>query len=1115
MTTNVTVDLSATLKGTLGHAGAYAYAVYFDPNTIDPGTHQASPVVTTLVDNGTPVASASIAMPGTFVSGKLYFIIQSETAGTPSGLFSTGTVSGHVQQTGFIKQQSNLNWDNAHTHDYRFDSFELNLSNKDTDVGNLTSVNGFGIGMSVTVGTDTRGYSKSANDIFADIIGASPAGSQNFDYSAGPLATHQRMTLSGAEGVAQGAAFAAADWTAYVSSLQSPATSVQISGWFNGAPDAANIWHNAGFYSYELTWDGSNFWLDPATNSDLKGHIRISPADMANSIYSTIGDVDVFTNKTDATPYLHMNTGANNQWGGVLTQFLTGFTGGYYGGTGNSLNPSVTGTIDLNKNWNWDPTYAFGENGTPSTLPPGTANAHYDAYAKIFFDHSNSYGAGYSDNLMKAYAAGGPLMSLWDTTTGADAATIAIKLFDDTEVPGGYIQPKIYNYLAPAPTGYVTPAAFVGDGLNIGLSLANASVQLKDGTPVTLGLYNASTHSFDTMAVPVVGGTIFNNYNIGRSTSGDYTLTSFGPNVTGNMLFNQLPVASDPHTAGDSVSWYQITVGGGTHAKTFNLYITTNSNGSGRPDAVQFVNPSFPGQSAAIQIDGLGTVAGPNTTAQYVNTFPINLMNGNGYGLDPSLLTQITDSSVINDPQNGTFLTPYAPLLGTLSAAGVFTQSYAPYQPPAPPTGPGSDPNANYHAPPQTVTSGAIAFGWDGADEAYVAAQAALATPNNFVKAYTNKIGALNVAQLTFSGSPQLIHIKADLDGNWASKTSAQFGSGTYTVTMKEFDATDTGFLHPLSKTSNGQQFTVSLADLPLSASGGDALQLTGGGAGGNWIRLQTTHSTVPNGTVLLYSTDAAGNLVGRDGATGTGVTLADAIRGRVGSVTDDSGKVLFGGGLSVYLATDLRLHFAIEGGDSVVERTPGVNISGTGLLELAVSGNLGTIQLTATVDNSLSATEALAGGQRLADRPWVSLTQGQTVHIEIAGSASNTNTVHFVRIDVDAATNAWSVAGVAYGNTDAFRTAVRNNWDANFAAQNGGGNFHGDMNWTVGGSSGFFSPVLATQHGDIFVIGNANVDGREHIRAYGENIYGFEDLRADQGSDFDYNDMVVKMTIT
>lgn len=1121
--TTVAVVLSSTLQSTLGQDGVWAYAVHFTPNPVahQPDiAHWKDIVLDGAIQDG---GSVSIPMPSEYISGKIYFLIQSlDASGPPSTLKTDITAQG----------QAYINWDNASANDFRYDSFELNLSGKATDVGNLTSVNGFGIGMSVTVGTDTRGYSKSANDIFADIIDASPAGSQNFDFTAGPLAgppALQRMALSGAEGVAEGAAFAASDWDAYISSLQSQASDIQISGWFNGAPDSAHIWHNAGFYSYTLDWDGTNFWLDPAANSEIKGHIQISPADMANSIYSTLGTVDVFTNKTDATPYLNdMNTGANNQWGGILTQFLTGFTGGYYGGTGNSLNPLVTGTIDLNKNWNWDPTYAFGENGTPSVLPvppPGDVNAHYDKYAKIFFDNSNSYGAGYSDNLMKAYSAGGPLMSLWDSVTGADASTITIELWDDTEVPGGHIQPQMYNYLPPAAGGYVTPVQFEpGDGLNIGLSLANASVQLKEGTPVSLGLYNATTQSFDVMSVPTpaAGGSIFMNYNV-TGNPGNYSLVATNANVTGNMLFNGLPVASDPGTAGEAISWYQITVGAGTHAKTFNLYITTHSDGLGLPTSVQFVNPSYidpithlATQQTAIQIDGLGTVAGPNTTQQYVGTFPINLMNGSGYGLDSSLLTQITNATIIDDPNNGIYPTPFVPLLGTLSGS-TFTQAYDPYQPPAATT---AVPIPPYVPPAQTVSIGSIAFGWDGADSAYVQEQAALATPNYFVHGYTNKIGALNVARLVFEGgttAPAPVSVAADLDGNWLTPLVAGFSSGTtYTVTMTEYAATDTAFQNPLAKTSHAQTFTVSLGDLPLSAAGGDALQITGdGNTGGNWIRLQTTNSTVPNGTVLVYTTDAAGNLVGRNGETGAGVTLEDAIRARIGSVTDDRGNVLFGGGQSVYLATDQRLHFAIEGGDNVVEQTPGVNITGTGLLDLAVSGNLGTIFFTAAVDNTLTATETLAIGQQMADRPWVNLIQGQTVNIEIAGSAANVNTVHFVHIDVDAATNAWSVGGVAYGNTDAFRAAVQNNWDSNFAAQHGGGTFHNNMNWTVGGTSGFYSPVLATQRGDIFVIGTANVDGREHIRAYGENIYGFEDLRADQGSDFDYNDMIVKMTVS
>jgi hypothetical protein len=132
-----------------------------------------------------------------------------------------------------------------------------------------------------------------------------------------------------------------------------------------------------------------------------------------------------------------------------------------------------------------------------------------------------------------------------------------------------------------------------------------------------------------------------------------------------------------------------------------------------------------------------------------------------------------------------------------------------------------------------------------------------------------------------------------------------------------------------------------------------------------------------------------------------------------------------------------------------------------------------------------------------------------------VAGSANNANTLHFVHFDVDPNTGAASVGGVAYGNTDAFRAAVQKNWDQGITVQDGHGTFQDTGNWTVAGKSGFYAPVLATQNGDIFVVGTANVDGREHIKVFGENTFGFEDLRADQHSDFDYNDMVVKLTDT
>src|SRR5262249_23154030 len=128
--------------------------------------------------------------------------------------------------------------------------------------------------------------------------------------------------------------------------------------------------------------------------------------------------------------------------------------------------------------------------------------------------------------------------------------------------------------------------------------------------------------------------------------------------------------------------------------------------------------------------------------------------------------------------------------------------------------------------------------------------------------------------------------------------------------------------------------------------------------------------------------------------------------------------------------------------------------------------------------------------------------------------SADNINTLHFVRFDVDQGTGEWSVGGMAYGNTDDFRAAVQANWDPGFAVQDGHGTFHNEASWTVAGADGFYAPVLATQNGDMFVIGTANADGREHIRSFGQNTFGFEDLRADQKSDFDFNDMVVKLSL-
>jgi uncharacterized protein DUF4114 len=1105
MTTTVQLNLSGDIAGvpglqtTLAQPGVNAYAVFFDST--------GAPHWTTLVDDGVVTATSNITLPDPYKGGKVYVLIQSGTS---------------VDLTTQITQESDINWVNASgtdpngfKGDFRYDSFELTLSNNSADQGNLTDVNGFGIPMSVSIaGNGTRGYDINGTTVFSDVTGISASGSQSsYTYSDGPLAG-QRMVLSPAESVGGPnggyGAFNASDWNKYVTALESNASNVVISGWFNGAPSGpkgSEVWHNAGFYSYQLSWDAkdpTHFWLSPmaadpqipGSGSQIQGYIRISIDNLDNSIYSTLGTADVFLNKTDPAngiqPYLsNMNTGTNNQWGEVFTQFLTGFTAGYYGGFGNphGINPLLpnAATVDLSKTWNWDPTYAFNHDGTNSLTSGFTgSDVPYDKYAELFFEHANSYGSGYSDNLMKAYTAGGPLISLWDSTTNTNVPTISLTLYadDQTQPAGTYTPATIYNYLPPVGGAYAAATQFVGDGLNVTLSFINAAVVLKDGTPITIG-FQGTDGMFHTAVMPTLpaGQSIFQLWNVSQNGN-DYSLSPTGITKSqGTIVLNQFPVAA---TGTGGITWTQITVG----SKTFNLYATSEEV-PGQPGHYQFVNPSD--NPGAAQVDGLASIT---ATSGVGVTFTVNFL-GTSFGLDPSLLTRVLDESIITNAGNGSFPTPDAPVPGTVSAH-LFTQL--------------ADPGVQG----TTLSSGSLWFGWNGADSG----------AHNDVSAYTNKVGALDFAVINFTnthGGPIAglapIYGAGDLDGNWMTKMAASsFSSGTtYNATMTEYLSTDPGFKTAIEKPSTPLTFKIELDTLPLHATGdGNALMLDQGGSAttGNWISFDTTHSTLPNATILLYATDANGNLVARDGHSGSGVTLDDAVLAKIGSVADDAGTTLFSGEQSAYLPVGEQLHFAIQSGNNFTEQSPAIHIGGSGALSVKIDGVHGELELNARVDNTLSADATLASAQRQDDQAWVYLTQGSTVNVELAGSAQNINTAHFVRIDVDPSSGGWSVGGVAYGNTDAFRTAVQQHWDAGFSVQNGGGTFHADVDFKATSGTGFYAPVLATQSGDIFVIGNGNVDGHDHIRAYGQNVFGFEDLRADQHSDFDYNDMIMKVTV-
>jgi hypothetical protein len=578
----------------------------------------------------------------------------------------------------------------------------------------------------------------------------------------------------------------------------------------------------------------------------------------------------------------------------------------------------------------------------------------------------------------------------------------------------------------------------------------------------------------------------------------------FTPAGAGSPAGNILQINGLPYDTG--VNWYQLSIGNDRTSRTYNMYMDAVA-GSG------ILNPQFNGNPAgSIAFDNLAAlpaVLGPN---QYLTSVNVGLFNGGTVSMDPALLELVTDSAIIGAVSNAsTWPTPKAPVLGTLSGT-TFTNW----------TTGGSTPSYSYNTPNSglgSVSTGDLAFGWWGADQQWVGYNAyndGQPVGIEVIDGYTNKVSGSDVAVLTFSSTgPYTSHIPifapADIDGKWV--VSGNFGNGTYSATMMEYLASDTGFTTPVANPSAALEFTVNALNLPFANTGGGYLQLDGtGGGGGSWIELTTTGSSMPNGTLLVFATDMFGNMLDRDGNITT--DLSAAVLASIGSVAFDNGTVMQAGTQSVYLPVGQQLHFAVQTGNNVIEQLPGVQVTGAGALNVSVSGGFGTLNLSATVDNTLSAEASLAGSQRNHNEAWVYLTQGQDVHVDVQGSAWNYNTIHFVKIDVNPVNGNWSVGGVAYGNTDAFRASVVANWDPGFAVTGGRGNFGTAADWDVSTGSGFYAPVLRTEGGDIFVIGTANVDGQSHIRTYGQNTFGFEDLRADQNSDFDYNDLVMKLSL-
>ena len=970
--TNLSIQLSSTLQSTLtSRQGIYAYALAFYGKT-----DFLAPI--TMVNNGAlqQSGSYSLSLPESFTAGKVYFLVQSVQpgAGNPTNGPNPGGQSllDYIGYVGGSPSQSTINWTSAlpSNYDYRFDSIELTLNGASgtSDVANLTSVNSFGLPMQLSTTysnapADSRGYENSGAELFAQFNAIShPAGTQTvYPFNAAdPLMSGSNSINRAAVGPATSVPpsgqsfpsppFNASDWDPYVQQFQKPTpsgqspvnliqTGIHLTGFFAGSQDANFLYHNPGFYSYDLKYQNStsSFWLIPKGNSQIQGAVQIGAGDLENSIYATNGHSVVFNTfggnpyswqpSYSGTPLENLNpmgVAANNQWGAVFTQLLTGFTGGYYGTTGGPINPLATGTaVDLNKNWNWDPLYAFGQNLASGTPQPTFS----DPYAKIFFNNSNSYGGNYSDALMNAYAIGGPQMSLYDFGTKNDVSNLNVTIYDDWEAPGGYVTPIATNYVAPGggyqPVGYQyqpvdvqtinashNPVVVTGvinepQVNQLKLVFSNATSVMRDipeGVSVSIDIPVAGSspngpfvwQTFDFTPSAGSANSLWQIWTFTNPTSTSLALGSTA-NVLqpqGTLLLNNLPVPDN------GVGWYRVHVGSTTGiAETYDVYLTTRSNALLDP-LYAWANDKV----VTLGVDGGATIQGGTSYVSLppVNPFggvtqtasgavasaqlaQVNFMASGSSSLDPSLVTTISDNANFISK----YVNPWGPVAGTLSG-NVFTANGTQGQ------------NATYlpstvnPTPTFTVTSTSLAFGWTGLNPASYNG-----TDTQWIGAATNQIHAgytafVIVNDLTAGGTQTATAI-ADIDGHWNTAALQLTAGHNYEAYFIE---TMGPSLTQVGQTSFKTAFTVSPTASGLGgAFGSDAMtmnELTSGAgihhlAGTNAADAFDGSAGVAFASYAAATTGVHASLLHPDGNTGAAAAdTYSGMKGLIGSAFAD-----------------------------------------------------------------------------------------------------------------------------------------------------------------------------------------------------------------------------------
>lgn len=207
-----------------------------------------------------------------------------------------------------------------------------------------------------------------------------------------------------------------------------------------------------------------------------------------------------------------------------------------------------------------------------------------------------------------------------------------------------------------------------------------------------------------------------------------------------------------------------------------------------------------------------------------------------------------------------------------------------------------------------------------------------------------------------------------------------------------------------------------------------------------------------------------------------------------------------------------IKLKQSNEGGtwSLLLNKESGFSNQESNNLEISISGHLTPENL----DNYLIARSQNSLQTGVLDLQ--SLHQDMvTLRVEANSDSGTQNRLAFVRLDnVD---GALSINGILADGSEAFQNMVRKSLiNPNEKQIKLSGSEKTTLDWTVKSSEyGLYAPVLITSDGMVHTANNASPgNSARHLKILGMNHFGFEDIRQSENSDWDYNDLTVRISV-